>query len=147
MMAARKDTRILELELSIDCEREVYKYWRDKPGVTFTISGTILSPSTIARMSIPIDSPAPADTPHQTAQEQGWNDGGVIRGGRAMGNCKWHFPESLFCNDWVSGCGYEFYLDTVTPEDASMRYCPFCGKLLVLVSPEESPTQVGGQFQ
>jgi hypothetical protein len=62
-MAVRKDARILELDLSIDCEREVYNYWKDKPGVTFTITGTILSPEIIARMAIPICRPIPTATP------------------------------------------------------------------------------------
>lgn len=43
---------------------------------------------------------------------------------------------------WHTTCGDEFCLDSGTPEENSMKYCPFCGHELVSADP---PSEVSGE--
>ena len=47
----------------------------------------------------------------------------------AKQKCKWTYDDSF--NLWLTECGDEFSLITGTPSDNKMRFCPYCGRILV----------------
>ena len=42
--------------------------------------------------------------------------------------CHWKETDEM----WETGCGNAFNLETGTPSDNEMKYCPYCGKLLTV---------------
>lgn len=47
------------------------------------------------------------------------------------GECHWHLEDKDW-GDWLSDCGLEWYLEAENPTENEMRYCPKCGKVLVV---------------
>lgn len=69
--------------------------------------------------------------PEQTSMEQV-----VKRVREVMGSCTWILADED-SNVWDTSCGGAFIMEVDTPEDNEMHYCPYCGKHLVQVIPEE----------
>lgn len=55
------------------------------------------------------------------------------------GFCKWVQSEE---DVWDTACKDAFYLEQGTPADNFMKYCPFCGRVLVVDAAEAGPPSV-----
>ena len=60
--------------------------------------------------------------------------------GENNGQCAW--TEQDEGEYYSTSCGHDFFLDSGTPADNGMRFCPMCGKTLVCTSGEE-PEEAG----
>jgi hypothetical protein len=49
------------------------------------------------------------------------------RAGKAMDVCVWRLDEDGF---WRGSCGIPWWMETGTPKQNGMNYCPRCGKRL-----------------
>lgn len=51
--------------------------------------------------------------------------------------CVWTYYENEFVYYWDASCGDSFTFETGTPQENNFTYCPFCGKKIKTVEPEE----------
>jgi hypothetical protein len=56
-----------------------------------------------------------------------------------MDTCEWTQSEE---DVWESACGDAWVFETGTPEDNSMRFCPFCGRKLTQCSLDAAPIEL-----